>query len=325
MSKKISELPSLVGAIPSGNSAPIVSGGTTYKFTLGTSAALNSGQLLDRANHTGTQEINTISGLESALSGVQVLGPYATLPTVQNGKMALRCAYSEWFGSSSYSEINNDYTIQVFLGDGTTLQTQHVPQWKVYLSGDETTIASSDSIVDALQELFTPHSATITLTPPNYKVSINPTPYGSAVGIQWKIVFGLDIFPLAVSNGPKSNATSALVFPTDGNNWVVAPAWDSATEYELGDYVIHAESIYKSQGNVNIGNLPTDLMSWTLEVSNIQYSVAVSGGQPLSVDIFNSCFNQNEAIGSEFASFSWVPTNHAPALFFGQDNEWKII
>lgn len=55
------------------------------KPTLGTAAALNASDLRDRATHTGTQAISSITGLQVALDGKQPTGSYATLD--QSGKV----------------------------------------------------------------------------------------------------------------------------------------------------------------------------------------------------------------------------------------------
>lgn len=55
------------------------------KPTLGTAAALSAADLRDRATHTGTQTISTVTGLQVALDGKQPSGSYATLD--QSGKV----------------------------------------------------------------------------------------------------------------------------------------------------------------------------------------------------------------------------------------------
>jgi len=326
MSTKISELPSLVGAIPSGNSAPISSSGTTYKFTLGTAATLNSGQLLDRANHTGTQAINTVSGLESALSGVQVLGPYSALPTVVENKLALISAYSEWNGSSGHTYIDSDQLISIYdtqMDAGTPNDVYYKPF--IYEFGTPNDEVNT-SVLAGIQSLLTPHSVSVTKTASGYKTLQDPTAY-SNVGVQWGINFSMSVsFPTAIANGLAGDATDALYF-TGATTWVLAPSWDSGESYTTGNKVTYGGIIYESSTNGNVGNNPSsDFISWTTLVSPIPYYLKTSAGNPLSADFFLNAFNNNAGIdGASNATITWSVTNHVPALYFGQGGEWKSL
>lgn len=51
----------------------------TGRPTLGTASSLSAAELRDRATHTGTQAISTVSGLQDALDAKQPTGSYATL------------------------------------------------------------------------------------------------------------------------------------------------------------------------------------------------------------------------------------------------------
>jgi hypothetical protein len=326
MSTKISELPSLIGVIPSGNSAPISSAGTTYKFTLGTAATLNSGQLLDRANHTGTQAINTISGLESALSGVQVLGPYSILPSVVENKLALICAYSEWNGSSGKTCIDSDQLISIYdtaMDSSTTNDVYYKPF--IYESGtpnDETNV----SVLAAIQALLTPHSVTVTKTDSGYNTLQNPTVY-SNIGVQWSINFSMGTtFPTAIANGVTSGATECLYF-IDATTWALAPAWDSGITYSMGNKVTYELAIYESTTNSNLSNTPSsDPMNWTSIMSPIPYYLKTSTNNALPSDFFLFAFNNNAGVeGVSNATITWSVTNHIPALYFGQGGEWKTL
>jgi hypothetical protein len=57
----------------------------TNKPTLGTAAGLSASELRDRATHTGSQAIATVTGLQDALNAKQATGSYATLD--QSGKV----------------------------------------------------------------------------------------------------------------------------------------------------------------------------------------------------------------------------------------------
>lgn len=261
-------------------------------------------------------------------NSIQILGPFATLPAVQNGKLALRCAYTTWAGTSSVTEVANNQAITVY--DGSTFNaTSDVCKYSasIMISGQDYTTVSLGNLFDAVQDLYDiANQSTVSLNGPTWSISADPYSFGNAVIVQWSIDFDSPTCPFAVSNGLPSTATEALLFVVDTTNFEYVALWDSNAEYQQGMRAMYNQGIFESVINNNIGNAPSDPFVWTTVISNIQKYVTIAGGSPMDQYFFHNAYNNDPDVTLRLnAQIVWNSADHAPALFFGQNDEWNLI